>query len=298
MWRASALFLAATMLSGVAQAQVNEPGVYLMNETFGNPNSGKILRMNLIDRQESAFNYSRDNLNPSVVAVGVGDFNEDGWADAVFTNFGDEIVIIYQVDGTFSGVLLVDVELQPGEKVVGVGQFDGTGPSDILVQNGASHLSAWIMGGIFGTERQSVVDLGSSMISGTDRFCGFADVTGDGLADVILNRSKKDLNYWLNTGGNVMRGGNGLPIRHFLLTLASKGRQQGYGKTNIMGSADLDMDGSPDLIARENKGADRYSVWVYTNDGTGLFPAAGQTHFRNTSNKKPIGVGLLFPPIP
>ncbi|MFN3729973.1 MAG: hypothetical protein ACK4XJ_09705 [Fimbriimonadaceae bacterium] len=260
MRRTSALFLGGAMLAGLAQAQGNEPGVFLMNETFGNPNSGKVFRMNLLDRVEIEFGYDREDVDPSFTAVGAGDFNLDGWADGVFMVNGNTIMIVYHQDNNILGALSVDTDLEPGQKVVGVGEFNGIGPSDILVQDSQFNLSVWIMGGFAGTELQSVVALGKSTINGTDRYCGFADVDGDGLADVILNRTKKDLVYWDSTGTDVSRNGEGNPLRFTLMTLASKGRQQGYGKTTIIGAADTDNGGSLDLIARENKGADRYSV--------------------------------------
>lgn len=288
-----AVVLCGTCLFAPALVQAADLGAFLANETTGMPNSGIYTRLNLSSRAESMFDYVRSDVHPAAKAVGCQDFDGDGRGDAVFQE-GPNIMIAYQVDGTLQSIGFASYSVGFFDKVLGVGQFDNANAPDLLVRDTSWNLYVYCLGGPGGLDLLNVISLGKPVINGTMRFCGFVDANNDGLADIILNRTKKDLVFWQSTGTDVVRNMTNDPVRYPLLTLASKSRQHGYGKTTIIGAGDVDNDGFFDLVARENKDNGQFALWIYTNDGADLFPASGQNFFRNCNNKKPIGVAFLF----
>lgn len=266
-------------------ASAQQSGVMLYNSEPGSANEGKAFGWTFGPFSE----YTYDTLFYTwEIVIGGGDFDGDGWADVlVHDTWSDELVIWKFMDSLFAGIQYMDATLAPGEKVVGVNDFNGDLVPDLLIQDASSNLTVWTMGGYEGTQIQDVIFLGSSIIGGTDRYNGFTDVTSDGLADVVLNRTKKDLIYWESTGTDVVRSGS-RPQRFSLLTMKDKGRLHGYGRTNLIGT--LNGPGSIIFIqVRENKPGNRYSLWSFNGSiGVGFDT---QDHIRNASFKKPVSAG-------
>lgn len=292
-------YCAAVAFALAAMAASQDTGIYLFNETPGTANFGKSFRWKLEPdgkfSGESTVDFgSMSILWNSVYCAGVGDFDGDGWSDVLWHDVENpsgtsNLMITYFHNGSVQRVLHVATALPEGFRVKGVSDFDGDGTPDLLVQRSSADLEVWKMGGTDGDQVAAVIALGSPMIGGTDRLSGFADVNGDGMADVILHRTQKDLVYWESTGTGVVKNGN-QNARIPLLTLHDKSRLQGYGRVHVIGTANVGWHGRT-VVLREHKDGGFYSVWMLHWDGVGDYPAANQVHLRNTSFKKPYGVG-------
>ena len=82
-------------------------------------------------------------------AVGTGDFNDDGHSDILLQNTNGAVAI-WEMNGA-NGTNVADsaVVANPGAnwKVVGTGDFNGDGHSDILLQNTNGNVAIWEMNG-------------------------------------------------------------------------------------------------------------------------------------------------------
>ena len=90
------------------------------------------------------------NPGPSWKAVGTGDFNGDGLSDILWQNT-DGQAAIWEMNGLTQipgGSALVGPNPGPDWKVVGTGDFNGDGHSDILWQNANGQAAIWEMNGL------------------------------------------------------------------------------------------------------------------------------------------------------
>ena len=88
---------------------------------------------------------------------GVGDFNGDGLADILWQNsdglHGDSYAAIWLVDSTtVTSATIVGARPFLAWSVIGAGDFDGDGKSDILWQNSDGQAAIWLMNGTTVTE--------------------------------------------------------------------------------------------------------------------------------------------------
>ena len=89
------------------------------------------------------------NPGPSWKAIGTGDFNDDGHSDILWQNT-DGQAAIWEMDGAnqiAGGSQLVGANPGPSWKVVGTGDFNDDGHSDILWQNTSGQAAIWEMDG-------------------------------------------------------------------------------------------------------------------------------------------------------
>jgi ELWxxDGT repeat protein len=89
------------------------------------------------------------NPGPNWKAVGTGDFNDDGHSDILWQN-ADGQAAIWEMNGTnqiAGGSQLVGPNPGPSWKVVGTGDFNDDGHSDILWQNADGQAAIWEMNG-------------------------------------------------------------------------------------------------------------------------------------------------------
>lgn len=137
--------------------------------------------------------------------AGVGDFNGDGRADILFSrveHFAGQdyrTVSLWEMDGLggIGGgfVSAVDVSWS----IVGTGDFDGDGRSDILWRNADSTLAVWRMDGT------TVLGGGSVYRPGTDwTVAGIGDFDGDGRSDILLQDSTGIIAGWRMDGSTVL----------------------------------------------------------------------------------------------
>ena len=133
--------------------------------------------------------------DPGWTIVGVGDFNDDGYADLAWQH----------IDGTVGVWLMVETSVLSTPnflperatdlqwKVVGVGDFNGDGKSDLLWRHGGTgELGAWLMNGL-----SRVIHAPLNPLFVTDQrwqVGAVTDANGDGKPDII----------WQHTDGTIM----------------------------------------------------------------------------------------------
>jgi hypothetical protein len=134
-----------------------------------------------------------------------GDFNGDGKADILWHNSnGDTSVWLMTVSGTQMQVLsATDLGVVPTTwHIVGTGDFNGNGKSDILWHNDNGDTSIWLMTAT-GTQVQvaSTADLGVVPPSWSVSIVG--DFNGTGMSDILWRNSNGDTSIWYMNGTSV-----------------------------------------------------------------------------------------------
>jgi probable HAF family extracellular repeat protein len=131
-----------------------------------------------------------------------GDFNGDGKADILWHNTnGDTSVWLMTASGTQMQVLsATDFGVVPMSwTIVGTGDFNADGKSDILWHNSNGDASIWLMTAS-GTQVQvlSATDLGLVPTSWNVAVTG--DFNGDGMSDILWSNSNGDTSVWFMNG--------------------------------------------------------------------------------------------------
>ena len=148
------------------------------------------------------------NPGPSWHAIGTGDFNGDGHSDILWQNT-DGQAAIWEMNGltqVAGGSGLVGPNPGPDWKVVGTGDFNGDGHSDILWQNTDGQAAIWEMNGL------NQVAGGSALVGpnpGPDwKAVGTGDFNGDGMSDILWQNANGQASVWEMNGLNQMAGGS------------------------------------------------------------------------------------------
>jgi hypothetical protein len=157
------------------------------------------------------------NPPPSWQVVGFGDFFGNGFpSDIIFQDINSGEVLIWEMNGTsviggggptLGGVLAIP---GPGWKVVGTGNFYGSGLSDIIFQNPVNgQVLIWEMSGttIIGGDTLTLGGAVANPGSGW-RVVGTGDFHGRGLSDIIFqNTINGQILIWEMSGTTIIGGG-------------------------------------------------------------------------------------------
>jgi hypothetical protein len=190
----------------------------------------------------------------SAQAIVPHDFNSDAKVDLVAQNAAGQIVVWY-FDGAIGSQFLGGNWLSqggvPGWTVVGSADFDGDGHPDLVAQNGSGQIVVWYFAGTQGNAFQGGSFLSQGGASGWN-VVAIADFNGDGHPDLVLQDGSGDVIVWYFGGamGNVFLGWSGLV--------------QGQGVATVwtvVGAADFDGNGRPDLVAENAAG--QIVVWYF-----------------------------------
>jgi hypothetical protein len=204
------------------------------------------------------------------------DFGADGKSDILWRNSSTGENYLYPMNGL--AILGTEGYLRtvsdPSWKVVGIGDFDGDGMSDILWRNSS-------------TGQNYVYFMDGTTIKASEGFlrtvadrdwyvAGVGDFNGDGKADIL----------WRNTvtGENYLYPMNGLAILG----------TEGYLRTvsdltwKIVGVGDFDGDGKADVLWRSSTTGE---IYLYPMDGTTI--KASEGYVRTVANLawKIVGTG-------
>ena len=203
-------------------------------------------------------------LNEGAVAAVVGDLNNDGIPDLIFTNSLSLYVWFGTGDGRFGAVTAYGIS---GLVALTLGDFDGDGDKDILSAASASMIVLTNDGkGAFSPEHTI----------GIGRFDATTSVVGISASD--LNRDGHlDVGFRFEESRSAVRG---LGQRDGVIVLAGSrggtfvsggeyGGARGVGTATL---ADLDKDGAPELIVPAQLAE---GVRIARNDGFGDFGRFG-----------------------
>ena len=163
-------------------------------------------------------------------AVDTGDFNGDGASDILLFNTSSHSAeIAYMNKGYGEAIGQVDSIVAIGSgSIVGVGDFNGDGKSDILLQSGSG---GTVRVSLNNDSALSVINVGAG--TGFDAI-GTGDFDGDGKSDIVLrNTTTGDAQIWLMDGAT--RVGSPIDVT----------APAGY---TLLGAEDVDANGYSDLL--------------------------------------------------
>jgi FG-GAP-like repeat len=169
----------------------------------------------------------------SKVIVGIGDFNGDGKSDILWQNRNSGALSIWKLDETGiigqgkitdnNGTIINPVPIQ-GWHVVGTGDFNRDGKSDILLQKGTDEIDIWLMNG---TER-----IGELQSSNPNPGPGWQAI---GTGDFNLD-GKSDILWWNQTGEVAISEMDGTRVITHSIALKPDPNWQAKGAGNFDGT--------------------------------------------------------------
>jgi FG-GAP-like repeat len=142
--------------------------------------------------------------------AGIGDFNGDGKSDILWRGANGALI-----DWTMNGsqitasqsLSMQGVQVSPDASwsIVGVGDFNGDGKSDILWRDANGTLIDWTMNGSQITSSQDVT-LGGSPVMPDESWsiAGIGDFNGDGKSDILWRNTNGTLIDWTMNGSQVV----------------------------------------------------------------------------------------------
>ena len=132
-------------------------------------------------------------------AVGTGDFNHDGHSDILLQNTNGAVAI-WEMNGA-NGTTVADsaVVANPGAnwKVVGTGDFNGDGHSDILLQNTNGTVAIWEMNGVSATSSAVLANPGPNWHA----------IGTNGGSDILLQNTSGQTAIWDTSGTSITGSG-------------------------------------------------------------------------------------------
>jgi hypothetical protein len=188
--------------------------------------------------------------------VGAGDFSGNGATTLVLQSSITNQIAYWYTSGadnaTIPGGNFVNTTPAAGWKVVGVGDFNGDGKSDLVFQNQTTHqIAVWFMNGYL---YQGGVLLPVSPLPGWN-VVGTGDFNADGLTDLVFqNQTTGQIALWYMNGTTYVGG-------TVLTTVPASGWK-------VVGVGDYNGDGSADLLF-QNQTSNQAAVW-YLNSGSFL----------------------------
>ena len=184
--------------------------------------------------------------------VGTGDFRGDGTIALILQNRGNSAVVLWYTGGadhgTITGGDYVSVIPSSGWHVVGVGDFDGDGKSDLVFQNQTTNqVAIWLMSGPIyqgGVLMPYVPPDGWKVV-------GVGDMNGDGFTDLLFqNQTTGQIAFWYMNGTSYADGAQ-------LTTVPASG-------WNVVGVGDYNRDGYADLLL-QNQAGNQAVMWFLQN---------------------------------
>jgi len=146
----------------------------LISQSFGGSNGIQLYRNHGDGTWSHAFGMSGGSVS---YTIETGDFNADGYLDFVGTRSTGSVFL---GDGAF-GFTRQETGLAAGIYSVDVGDFDGDGRDDLLIDHGSSGVKAWRLS----PTTESWVEFSTGLPAFNADQIQFGDLNGDGHLDVV-----------------------------------------------------------------------------------------------------------------
>ena len=140
--------------------------------------------------------------------VATGDFNADGRRDIVWQHRTQNLLSVWLMNGTtlIDGRVLTPDRVPAGWRIVGAGDFNQDGRTDLVWQNQSNGaLAVWFMNG---TTMMSGVSMSPGAVADTNwKIRAVGDVNGDGRPDLLWQHiGNGSLSAWFMNGTTMMSG--------------------------------------------------------------------------------------------
>ena len=184
--------------------------------------------------------------------VGTGDFNGDGRSDLLWRN---DSGALGNWLGTAGGTFIVNdggglSQVPVAWKVVGTGDFNGDGRSDILWRNDNGELGDWL-----GTASGGYIVNGAASVTVPTSWhvVGTGDFNGDGRSDILWRNDDGSFGDWLGTASG------GFTVNNASITRVST-------NWHVVATADYNGDSRDDVLWRNDAGV--LGDWLGNANGT------------------------------